>query len=63
MRMPNGTVQVEHDRHVEGLFSRAHWLRLLSDAGFEARALPFELSDLLPGSHEVFVGKKVLDLG
>jgi Methyltransferase domain len=28
-------VRVRHDRHVEGLFPRATWLGLLSDAGFE----------------------------
>jgi hypothetical protein len=58
LRGPDGAVRVEHDRHVEGLFSRADWLRLLSDAGFEARSVPFEHSDLDPCSHEVFVAKK-----
>ena len=36
LRTPDGAVRVEHDRHVEGLFSRADWLRLLAEAGFEA---------------------------
>jgi SAM-dependent methyltransferase len=58
LRGPDGATRVEHDRHVEGLFSRAVWLRVLSDAGFEARAVPFEHSELEPGSHEVFVAKK-----
>lgn len=58
LRAPDGTVRVEHDRHVEGLFPRDTWLRLLSDAGFEARSVPFEHSDLEPGSHEVFVARK-----
>lgn len=58
LRGPDGATRVEHDRHVEGLFSRAIWLRVLSDAGFEARAVPFEHSELEPGSHEVFVAKK-----
>jgi SAM-dependent methyltransferase len=51
-------VRVEHDRHVEGLFARADWLRLLSEAGFEARSAPFEHSELEPGSHEIFVARK-----
>jgi SAM-dependent methyltransferase len=51
-------VRVEHDRHVEGLFARADWIRLLSAAGFQARSIPFEHSDLEPGSHEVFIAKK-----
>jgi SAM-dependent methyltransferase len=58
LRAPDGTVRVEHDRHTEGLFSRRDWLRLLSEAGFEAAVVPFEHSELDPGSHEVFVAKK-----
>jgi SAM-dependent methyltransferase len=55
LRMPDGTMRVEHDRHIEGLFARADWIRLLSDAGFQARSVPVEHSELEPGSHEVFV--------
>lgn len=51
-------VRVEHDRHIEGLFARADWIRVLSTAGFEARSLPFEHSDLEPGSHEIFIAKR-----
>lgn len=58
LRMPDGTMRVEHDRHVEGLFTRTDWMRLLSEAGFRARAVPFEHSELAPGSHEVFVAKR-----
>lgn len=32
-----------HDRHVEGLFSRATWLRILSEVGFSVEALPRSL--------------------
>src|SRR6185436_9586229 len=55
LREGDGDVRVEHDRHVEGLFSRAEWLGLLKDAGFEARAVPFDHSELEPGTYEVFV--------
>jgi SAM-dependent methyltransferase len=58
MREADGSVRVEHDRHVEGLFSRADWLRLLAEVGFEATVLPFDHSELEPGSYEVFVGRK-----
>jgi hypothetical protein len=51
----DGSMRVEHDRHVEGLFARETWLRLLRAAGFEPKALPFEHSDVEPGKHEVFV--------
>jgi SAM-dependent methyltransferase len=58
LRTSDGNVRVEHDRHVEGLFSRTVWLRLLSDAGFEPRVVPFEHSELDPGSHEVFIAQR-----
>lgn len=58
MRDADGAVHVEHDRHLEGLFAREDWLRLLANAGFQARCVPFEHSELEPGSHEVFVGTK-----
>ena len=55
LRETDGTVRVEHDRHIEGLFSRDTWLRTLGEAGFEPQVLPFEHSDIEPGKHEVFV--------
>lgn len=36
LRDRRGEVRVAHDRHVLGLFSRARWLRLLRDVGFNA---------------------------
>lgn len=56
LRERDGTIRVAHDRHIEGLFSRSDWLRLLAEVGFEPRSVPFEHSELEPGSHEVFVG-------
>jgi SAM-dependent methyltransferase len=58
LRGPDGSVRVEHDRHVEGLFSRAEWLQVMADTGFEARMVPCPHSDLEPGSYEVFIGIK-----
>ena len=55
LRDAEGAVRVEHDRHIEGLFPRDLWLRLLNEAGFEPRVLPFDHSDLEPGAYEVFV--------
>lgn len=57
LREADGSVRVEHDRHVEGLFSRGDWLRLLADAGFEPRAVPFEHSEV-DRVMELFVGRK-----
>jgi len=55
LRDRDGSVRVEHDRHIEGLFGRDTWLRLLAEAGFVPRVVPFEHSELEPGSHELFV--------
>jgi SAM-dependent methyltransferase len=54
LREPDGTVRVELDRHREGLFSRAEWLALLEQAGFEAR------SERDPWRTDVFVALKPL---
>jgi SAM-dependent methyltransferase len=58
LREPDGTVRVEHDRHLFGLFGRNDWLRLLAEVGFEPRVLPFEHSQIEPGTCEVFVGTR-----
>jgi trans-aconitate methyltransferase len=55
LRTASGAVDVVHDRHVEGVFPRATWLRLLTDAGFDPRVIPFDHSELAPGSYELFV--------
>lgn len=39
LRERDGSVRVEHDRHVMGMFSRDVWTRLLSEVGFEPRVL------------------------
>jgi hypothetical protein len=56
LRESDGRVQVEHDRHLEGLFGRADWLRLLARVGFQPAVVPLEHSELEPGECEVFVG-------
>jgi trans-aconitate methyltransferase len=58
LRMPNGAVHVEHDRHVHGLFPRDAWLDSMRSVGFEPLVIPFEHSELEPGTHELFVGVK-----
>jgi SAM-dependent methyltransferase len=58
LRDGDGSVRVERDRHVGGLFSRADWLRLLAEVGFEPRRVPFDHSELEPGTYELFVGRR-----
>lgn len=58
IRDANGSVTVEHDRTVEGLFSRATWLKLLAEVGFVPSVVPFDHSELVPGTYELFLGVK-----
>jgi hypothetical protein len=37
LRKANGAFTIEHDRHIEGIFSRAEWLQTSRGAGFDAR--------------------------
>lgn len=56
IRSSDGSTRVVHDRHVEGLFARADWLRLLEDVGFRRPiVVPFDHSEVEPGSFELFV--------
>lgn len=52
LRDTDNAMQVEHDRHICGLFQRADWLRLLSAVGF----WPKGLQD--PWGREVFLAVK-----
>lgn len=48
-------VRCIYDRHVDGLFPRAVWLRLLAEVGFRPTALPFDHSQV-EGVTEMFLG-------
>jgi SAM-dependent methyltransferase len=56
LRNESGAVDVLHDRHVMGLFSRGVWLERIAAAGFQALAVPFEHSSNCDGGHDVFLG-------
>jgi SAM-dependent methyltransferase len=58
LRESDGSVRVEHDRHLDGLFARGEWLGWLADAGFDPRAVPFDHSELEPGELEIFICRK-----
>jgi len=60
LRDETGAVEVVHDRHVMGLFSRAVWLELIAAAGFEPLAVPFEHSSYANTGHEVFLGLRAV---
>lgn len=50
LRESDGTVRLEHDQHVEGLFPRADWLAWFENAGIPAR------SAVDSSAREMFVG-------
>jgi SAM-dependent methyltransferase len=58
LREQGGSVRVVQDRHIEGLFSRHVWLRLLREVGFIPQRVVMEHSELEPNSYEGFVGVK-----
>jgi SAM-dependent methyltransferase len=59
LRDVDGTTRVEKDRHMHGVFPRATWLRLLAEAAYvDVRAVPFEHSEVEPGSAETFVATR-----
>jgi SAM-dependent methyltransferase len=58
LRERDGSTRIEYDRHTEGLFTRADWLRLIGEVGFRAEVVPFELSDLEPGEYSGFICTK-----
>jgi len=51
-------VRCEYDQHTCGLFGREDWLRLINNAGFNAKVVPFEHSQIEPGTALVFLGIK-----
>lgn len=63
LRDSDGSVQVEHDRHVMGLFGRDVWLRILTEVGFDAEVLSFDHSKAPSGSYEAFVAIKPMRAG
>jgi SAM-dependent methyltransferase len=58
LREVGGEVRCLHDTHHCGLFSKATWLRLLEQGGFRASVVPFEHSEIEPGTMFEFVGVK-----
>ena len=52
LREGNQPVRVEHEQHICGLFSRAEWLRLLTETGFEASTVQDQYN------RDLFVARK-----
>jgi trans-aconitate methyltransferase len=57
LRDAEGNVRVEHDRHVEGLFPRELWLRLMREAGLNPQVVEFPHS-VHGAPLDLFVGQR-----
>ena len=57
LRDPDGSVQVVHETHCTGLFSRDVWLRLLADAGFDPDAVTEQTTEYRT-PREFFIGHR-----
>ncbi len=56
LRDVDGSVSVEHDRHIEGLFGRDEWRQVFGELGFDARSVTVDL-----GEHtlvEIFIARR-----
>jgi len=56
LREPDGSVRVEHDRHVCGVFSRGDWVGWMEEAGFAVRVETMNDGD---DNRDVFIGTAV----
>ncbi len=59
MKAADGSLSVAYDRHVLGLFPRQTWIHLLSGQGLEPQIIPFEHSEIEPGTVEIYLARKM----
>jgi len=60
MKDAQDQIRIEHDRHIMGIFHRQTWVKLFSELGLQVEVIPFDHSELEPGTYEVFIAKKVI---
>lgn len=58
VRGPGRPTEVHHDRHLEGVFPVATWLRVLRDAGLEPSAIPGAESGIPGLEHTLLVARR-----
>ena len=57
LRETDGSVEVAHETHRTGLFPRNDWLRLLTEVGFDADAIPEITTEDRP-PRDLFLGRR-----
>jgi ubiquinone/menaquinone biosynthesis C-methylase UbiE len=58
LREKDGTVQIEYDRHIHGIFSKEKWLKIMAEVGFEVKIIPVEHSEIESGLYNAVLGVK-----
>ena len=59
LRNVDGVVRMVHETHRTGLFSKADWLRLLAEVGFEGQSVTEETTEArVP--RETFIGRRLI---
>jgi len=61
LRSDDDQIQLIEDMHICGLFAKKEWLRIMTEVGFQPTSLPFEHSEIEPGTSTVFLGLKPLE--
>jgi len=59
MQTQEGRLHIEHDRHILGLFPRQTWLNMLINHGLQPQVIPFEHSEIEPGTSEFYLACKI----
>ena len=54
----DGTVHIEYDRHIHGIFSKEKWLKIMTEVGFKAKIIPVEHSEIESGLYNAVLGVK-----
>ena len=58
MKDEQNQLRIEHEQHTLGIFPRQTWIDLLIDQGLQPEVIPFDHTELEPGTYEFFVAKK-----
>lgn len=54
----DGTVNIENDRHIHGIFSKKRWFDIMDEVGFKSKIIPVEHSEIESGLYSAVLGSK-----
>ena len=56
LREADRSIHIEHDQHINGIFSRREWLNNMKNIGFQARIVSLEHSEIESGLFNALLG-------